>query len=386
MVQTSISDMVSALNEFSLSLHTSLSFPTRNLVLGSSGVGQVLVMLALACDGPYASQMRSLVGADRRTADAMAATASTVRKMSARTPGESGSIARAVSMVLHDSTFGLSEDYAARAARAAEAGIVSHDIRKDSAGAVGLVNGWVSGATEARIPTLLSSLPADTECVIVNATYLKASWVQRFKLLRRPMPFVAERSSPGPVQAMVKFMETKLEVPSELLPDGAASAAIPYEGDMDLVVMMPPVGTPLEDFERRITPRSVSRVLHLPLSDDGDSVTMPVWSFDTGPVRILPAMISAGMLPPGSLDLSAMTAPGSIPPVLSNVVHQARIDVDEKGTVAASGTAAVVATRSADPMPARRIVFNRPFWYAVIDRRSGLLLFTGSCRFPHSGS
>jgi serpin B len=70
---------------------------------------------------------------------------------------------------------------------------------------------------------------------------------------------------------------------------------------------------------------------------------------------------------------------------LTEVVHQAFMEVDEKGTEAAAATAAVVGVRSAiGPAPAepKFVRADHPFWLAIRHQPSGALVFAGRCTRP----
>lgn len=77
-------------------------------------------------------------------------------------------------------------------------------------------------------------------------------------------------------------------------------------------------------------------------------------------------------------DFSGLTT--DVPLYISNVIHQANLDVDEKGTVAAAATAVVMmAGGCTGPDPARTVSlsFNRPFLFLVRDQQTGAILFMG---------
>jgi serine protease inhibitor len=59
--------------------------------------------------------------------------------------------------------------------------------------------------------------------------------------------------------------------------------------------------------------------------------------------------------------------------------HSARIDVDEESTKAAASTV-VVMERSL--LPAVEMIVDRPFHLAVVEPRSGLLIFLGRITEP----
>jgi serpin B len=82
-----------------------------------------------------------------------------------------------------------------------------------------------------------------------------------------------------------------------------------------------------------------------------------------------------GAFQPGA-DFSRMGLTGSS---ISAVRHTARLDVSEEGTEAAASTAVVIG-RSVPRT--RTMVVDRPFLLAIVDRRSGLLLFLGRITEP----
>jgi serpin B len=63
------------------------------------------------------------------------------------------------------------------------------------------------------------------------------------------------------------------------------------------------------------------------------------------------------------------------------VVHQANIDVDEKGTEAAAATA-VVMQASAAPIDTVTLTVDRPFLFALRDTDTGAVLFLGRVADP----
>jgi serine protease inhibitor len=65
------------------------------------------------------------------------------------------------------------------------------------------------------------------------------------------------------------------------------------------------------------------------------------------------------------------------------VIHQATIDVDEKGTTASAATAVVMVTGGPGYQGAR-ITFrvDRPFPFILRDRTSGAILFMGHVTDP----
>jgi serpin B len=74
-------------------------------------------------------------------------------------------------------------------------------------------------------------------------------------------------------------------------------------------------------------------------------------------------------------DFTNLVTPG--PGFISQVVHKTFIQVDESGTEAAS--AAAVEFKKGG---STRMVFDRPFFYAIRDQETGSLLFCGAVLEP----
>jgi len=68
---------------------------------------------------------------------------------------------------------------------------------------------------------------------------------------------------------------------------------------------------------------------------------------------------------------------------ISDVIHKTRLEVDEKGTVAAAATAVVMsASAMMRPREVKTLVFDRPFVVLIGDSQTGALLFAGVIEAP----
>jgi serpin B len=68
---------------------------------------------------------------------------------------------------------------------------------------------------------------------------------------------------------------------------------------------------------------------------------------------------------------------------LSDVIHKTRLEVDEKGTVAAAATAVIMAAGAAMiPRTKKILVFDRPFVALIGDSQTGAVLFAGVIEDP----
>jgi serpin B len=82
-------------------------------------------------------------------------------------------------------------------------------------------------------------------------------------------------------------------------------------------------------------------------------------------------------------DFSGITAAEQL--VIADVIHQANIDVDEKGTEAAAATAVVMETTSAPAEEPVTVRADRPFLFLLRDLPTGAVLFLGRVSDPSAG-
>jgi serine protease inhibitor len=83
---------------------------------------------------------------------------------------------------------------------------------------------------------------------------------------------------------------------------------------------------------------------------------------------------------PNVADFSGLASRTHI--YISDFEHETVVKMDESGTVAAGATAAELVLLS---MPIGMIM-NRPFFYAIVDGKTGALLFIGTLIYPIQSS
>jgi serine protease inhibitor len=63
---------------------------------------------------------------------------------------------------------------------------------------------------------------------------------------------------------------------------------------------------------------------------------------------------------------------------LSRLIHKAKIEVNEEGTLAVAVTAGLISNKASPP----RFLANRPFMYFIVDKMTNLVLFCGTVKNP----
>jgi serpin B len=247
------------------------------------------------------------------------------------------------------------------------------DFRHAAEAARLIINAWAEEQTNQRIKDLLAkgSIDADTRVVLTNAVWFKANWASPFAAGQtRDRPFIDRSGMPK----AVPFMSQTYWVPY-----GRSKACqavdIPYtEGKISMMVIMPDVGT-FDAFLTAFTPAVLDEIIGK-LDTQYVALSMPKFTFSATPPigSTLRTLGMAEAFDPFEADFSGIDGKRDL--FIGNVVHQAFISVDEKGTEAAAATAVSLSTVSLPPPPLPLAV-DHPFIFLIRDRETGLILFIG---------
>ena len=242
------------------------------------------------------------------------------------------------------------------------------DFAPDPDAIVAEINRFVAEATSDRITDLLGpgSLRAGTVLALVNALYLKASWLEVFDEAKtREGPFATSSGSSVTVPMMHGTSA------SSARGDGWVAATKSYVGRLQVQFVLPDEGR----FDE--------------VAADFDEV---VAEFDrrrtSGALLVVPRFevrfsteLGAGL---ESLGLTAPYREGHLlgiaddPLLVLDVAqHEAFVAMDEHGTEAAAATVLTVYPTSGPPSPPVPVVLDRPFLFRIFDLETGATLFLG---------
>ena len=289
------------------------------------------------------------------------------------------------------------------------AGLRLVDYEGDLKAARETINGWVSDRTAKRIPELLGmdDLTVDTRLTLVNAIYLKAQWTEWFdKEATEPRTFTRLDGSKVKVPTMRRSGGQELPYAKG---KGWQATELRYLGpdESHQLAMLLVLPDDLRAFEAGLTGSKLERITAAVtkasklLRNGVDCPGVPANQQDAGCygydlTLFLPrfgietranmnhVLTALGM--PLAFDAAGADFTGinpSEPLHIGVVIHQANIDVDEKGTEAAAATAVGMDT-GGGPSPLKDITLrlNRPFLFFVRDVDTGAVLFMGRVTDP----
>jgi serpin B len=365
---------------FALDLLHRLAPGRPNLVLSPSSIATLLAMLEPGAAGPTEAGIAQALGSGAMSPQQQAlAWRSLNNTLSRQAASDHVGLGTANELWLQ-SGFPVRSSYLALLAADFAAGVKEQDLDSDPAGSARAIDSWVATRTAGHITNLLTASELqDVVAVMVDAVYMDAPWQTPFDpSLTTSAPF---HVAPGST-TNVPMMSTSqpLDVPVSATADLDA-AELPYKGDdMSAVVLMPPIGR-LGRFESQLTPAGLSATV-LALQQERADIKLPRFRLATS-LRLNQVLSDMGMgqaFTPEA-DFSALS-PRSLD--LSFVVHDAQMNVSEKGTEASAATGGGLTPTAMPAPPPVTIVFDHPFLFLVRDNATGAVIFEAQLTDPSS--
>lgn len=235
--------------------------------------------------------------------------------------------------------------------------------------AIEKMNAWGAQATRGKIQNVLKQLPPDSVAVLMSAAYLKALWDVPFReSVTEPKPFHGLLGA-----ASVQMMSQSGTYPYQYTRTWEA-VALPYKTKgLEMIIMLPSERSNVVKLTRELAGSKWDEI-RSGFEDVHGDISIPRFKVDYRNERL-------------SEDLSKMADGKAL--VLDNIsnhsvpvdmyIHQAVVEVDEKGTEAAAITATgAICAAPVKPRMEFTFVADRPFVFLIVDHSTNLILFAGS--------
>jgi serpin B len=270
-----------------------------------------------------------------------------------------------------------------------------HIMLKNAVESADDINKWVSEKTQKMIPQLLKAEDLnDVKSVLVNAVYFYGSWANPFNeeasisdtfylesKEKSSCSYMTKRWKRGDADFDIKYFgDSILQV-----------LEIPYSKNLGSMIIILPLRDSLGKFAdlnsvlKKLSFEEFSKLLESPkVSDIPLEIKIPKWEQRTA-FNLSGQLEKMGMkssFQEGVADFKRIS--NSDPKLhLGPVLHQAAIEVSEKGTKASASTAVTTKGETASA-PQDPIYFsaNHPFIYLIRENKTGTILFMGQYLKP----
>jgi len=244
------------------------------------------------------------------------------------------------------------------------------------------INSWVNKNTDGKIDRIVGQINSGDVLFLINAIYFKGQWQFEFKKENtKPDVFRlagGERKELPMMSRSDSFFYYK--------GNDFQSVVLPYgTGQVSMYVFLPDEQKGLDQFEKDLTPENWDRWMKSFQLTPGD-LMLPrfkvEWELELN--EALKALGMAEAFDREHADFSQIAKVNSGDRLfISEVKHKSWCEVNEEGTVAAAATS-VRATLTSLQQPREKFVMkvDRPFFFAIRDNQTGVVLFMGSVINP----
>jgi serpin B len=368
-------------NAFAWSMFNELFKEKTNMVFSPYSISTALAMTWVGARGETNYEMKQALRLPFGGAQFYCAMNAIDRQLQSRGQGAGGREGQGFSLKVNNALWGeqtakFSLYFLDTLAQFYNAGMGLCDFVNNLEPARQTINSWISNKTNNKIQDMIpqGAINESTCLVLTNTIYFDAVWTDTFMHEGTHQSWFY-RSIGDSVKAWFMNRTNSCNYSEN---EHFQALEMPYGGkQVSMVVLLPkdkqflPSASTIND--------TIIKGLIAGFASKNVEIRMPKFTFKFGTVSLKPQLQELGMrLAFGNADFSGIC--DSLPLAISDVVHQAYIAVDEKGTTAAAATAVIMAGGIHESGVLMSL--DRPFIFLIRDIPTDQALFIGYMADP----
>ncbi|HEX3800410.1 MAG TPA: serpin family protein [Verrucomicrobiae bacterium] len=384
--EVSTTNLVSGNNAFALELYSRLAAGDGNVFFSPYSISTCLAMTYAGARGDTASQIGHVFHFDSDGAQLSSNFAELQKhldeleqKAEVKLDIANGMWVEKNQKLLKEFTSVVRDSYGAEVKQA--------DFRSSAEPTRRDINDWVSEKTSGKITDLLQPgvVNAATRLVLVNAIYLKGSWVHSFKksaTVDGPFSVSDTQKATAHFMHQDSSFEYAENEDCQLLemPYGDSKTGIGGNNLLAMDILLPRKADGLKKLESSLTEPALIALVGK-ARPQKINVTFPKFT-TTAQISLGQTLAAMGMPLAFSNEADFSGMDGERDLYISAIVHKAYVKVDESGTEAAAATGTVMALTSVMRQPSPVFRADHPFIFLIRDTQSGAILFLGRITDP----
>lgn len=351
-----------------------------NTVFYSSGGGanrlisplSVLTAMAMAANGAERETLAQIEAALGLTTEELNLFISNYMNHLSQEDGNKFYMANSV-WFKEDACFQVQKDFLKANEAFYDADIFESPFNKET---VNQINHWVEENTDGLIKEILNDIPADAVMYLINALIFDARWEETYDVwdIHEGTFTVLDD-----IEQEVDFMYSEEKL---YLEDEYATGFIKYyEGrEYAFVALLPKENITLSDYINTLSGEYLHNLLENP-----EEVMVHAWlpqfevEYNVELSNVLAEMGMKDIFDVEKADLSGIGTSTYGNLRVDRVLHKTYIEVSPVGTKAGAATAVeVLECSSIEPLDAKEVRLNRPFFYMIMDRENNQPIFMGT--------
>lgn len=242
------------------------------------------------------------------------------------------------------------------------------------------INHWVNQSTNGQIKKIIDDISKDDVAILVNSLYFNGKWSNEF-LPQNTKKEEFTLSSGEKIN--VDNMEKRGHV-NYLKGDNFEAISLPYYDGIEMNIFLPKEGVGIDKFIQSVSKEKFDKWMSsFGYADVIQQIPKFKMEYDTDLKKTLEALGMKQAFDAHKANFKKIANNADENPIyIGKVKHKACINVDEKGTEAAAITAVILNGSSAPADQPINFTVNRPFFFAIRDSKSGMILFMGKVENP----
>jgi serpin B len=240
-----------------------------------------------------------------------------------------------------------------------------------------IINNWVDQATKGKIKEIIDSISREDSLFLINAIYFKGTWRIQF--------------DKNLTQEQIFYLENGKNIKHPLMSQNGQylyyenehfqGINLPYgkENNLTMYVFLPKEDSNLTEFINNLTTENWQKWSSEFRQKEG-FISLPKFKLEYE-IKLNETLQAIGMTDIFSrqANFKNMT-PAQV--YVDEVKHKTFVEVNEEGTEAAAVTSTGIRAISLPIDEPFRMIVNRPFFYAIRDNQTGIILFMGTILNP----
>nr|WP_319489770.1 serpin family protein [uncultured Caproiciproducens sp.] len=366
-------DFIRFAQDFSVKLFQKSVTKDKNSLVSPVSVYLALGMTANGADGETLKQFEQVLGGGMSISELSRNYYNFANQLKSI---QNGKLQIANSIWYRDKSLTVEKGFLQKNADYFGAGAFQLDFTKRST--VNKINGWVKENTGGKIDKMVDKIDDTTMMYLINTLYFEANW--RDEYLKHNISSKDFHTEKGTVSTL--FMSSD---ETYIHDEKSAGMVKPFKDTRyAFAAILPNEGVSLDGYIQQMTGEGFFQMMNSAKSETADC-WLPKFKYEyitdlNDPLKAL------GLTDAFDSDRADFHSMGSTPEgglFISDVLHKTFIQVDEAGAKAGAATSVTMACSSSAPgAEKKKVVFDRPFVYAIIDTQTKLPVFIGTVNNP----
>lgn len=365
--------LVKSNNQFALNIFKEINTnnTSKNVFISPLSISMALSMLYEGSNNSTKTELSNMLGYDTTLSDLNSQYKSLLSNLIKQNSSVSLNIANSI-WVNKNYSIDTNSDYMKTSKEVFNSDITSLDFNDITS--LDKINEWISNKTMSKIPKMLNNPIYDQTMLLANAIYFKSDWKYQFvKNATKTEKFYKDDGSTNTIDMMSYDPQKPI-----LFGNGTDFKVLkmPYSDELTSMYCILPISQTVDSLMNNMTLEKFEEIKSSIKTRTNLNVKIPKFKIDPETKSLKNSLIALGMkdsFDPKKSDFSLIGKDLYV----SDVVHNATIEVDESGSVAAAATVVLWATLSSNAPIPDSFVANSPFGYFIVDDKTGEILFMG---------